>query len=198
MLTKEEAKKIMEVPGEVRGAALKTDQDYILMREGKEGLKAFQKRVSDLGIDLKYESIEPTSFYKIGIDLAQLLLMEELFGFKNEDFKDLGSYEPKLSFLLKFFVRYFVSMDKLLQQSPTMWRDHYTIGGLEVVEFDKDKRKLILRLKDFSIHPVYCAVFSGYFSKITEMMTKTSKVNCVETQCTFKGSSEHIFEIDWV
>jgi len=56
-LTKEFAQKLMEIKGEVRGVAFRTDTEYILREKGEEGLKKLEDKMARLGYPIKYKKL---------------------------------------------------------------------------------------------------------------------------------------------
>lgn len=195
-LTKELAQKLMEVKGEARGMTLKTDWQFILLKEGKEGLKKLEDRMAELGVPIKYKEIKSMDFYPIGLDVISMLAIKELFHFDEKDFEEMGGSAIKFSLILKIFMKYFVPLRSIANQVPKMWREHYTIGDLEMPEFSEGEKYIILRLKNFRVHPIYCISTKGYFSKIAEMLVKSS-VDCEETKCVFRGDEYHEFLLKW-
>ena len=63
-------------------------------------------------------------------------------------------------------------------------------------EFDEKEKYAILRLSNFEVHPIYCTVFKGYFSKVAEMIVNLP-VKCEETKCAFLGDDCHEFLLKW-
>jgi len=196
MLTKKEAEKLMKIEGEARGVAIRDDLNFVLEYKGKEALKKVEDKMAELGYPLKHKEIKPMDFYPIGLSIASVLIIKELFNFKEEDFKKWGASVVKFSIFMKIFMKYFGSFKLIAEQIPSMWRRHYTIGSLEMPKFSKEKRYVILRLRDYKIISSQCSVFKGYFSKVCEMVIKSS-VTCKETKCMFKGDKYHEFLLTW-
>lgn len=197
MLTKEKAKKLVqEMKGEVRGVALKDDLDYILETRGEQDLEKVEQRIAKLGYALKRKDIKSTNFYPIGLGVILSLTIKEIFNFTEKDFEKMGFSEVKFSIFVKIFMKYFSSLDLVAEQLPNMWRKHYTIGELEMPEYSRKEKYIILRVKNFKMEPMYCSLSMGYFSKVAEMLVKDS-VTCKETKCMFKGDPYHEFLITW-
>lgn len=195
-LTKELAKKLMETEGEARGANLKTDWEVILSRYGDEGLKKLEAKMAELGYPIKYDEIETMNFYPIGLDALSILSIKETFNLSDQELKKLGAAAVKFSLFLKILIKYFPSLNLLAKEAPKMWREHYSVGDLEVVETNEKEKYIILRIKNFGFHPAQCANLQGYFSKILQMAVK-APVTCEETKCTFRGDAYHEFMIKW-
>ena len=196
MLTKQEAENLMEIRGEVRGMTFKGDLDFVLEDKGKEGLKKVEAKMAELGFPLKYKEIRPMDFYPMGLSPISLLTIKEVFNFNKKDLERWGASVVKFSLFMKIFMKYFGSLKLIAGQISMIWRKHYTIGELEMPEFSEEKRYAILRLRDFKIHPTYCSIYIGYFSKTAEMVVK-SPVTCQETKCMFQGDKYHEFLLTW-
>lgn len=197
MLTKEQAKKMVEqTQGEARGVALKDDLDYILELKGEEGLKKVEKRMAELGYPLRKKDIQAMSFYPMGLANLFLRVIQEVFDFKEKDLEVWGSSIVKFSLFTKVFLKYFGSLSLIAKEAPKIWRDHYTIGELEMSDFSDKKRYVVLRVKNFKVDPIHCGILIGMFSKISQMVVK-NPVTCKETKCMFKGDSYHELTITW-
>lgn len=198
-LTKEIAKKLMEIKGETRGVTLNIDREYILKEKGEEGLKKLEEELEKLGYPIKYKKIETLAFYPVGLRAISLLAIKKVFNFDDEKIEEMGFFATKKSLIIKLFIRYFLSLQRVFfKESPKMWRKHYTIGELAPVELNEEKKYAILRLKDFNLHPVYCHYLEGYISGLIQLMVKNPKIICEETKCTFKGDEYHEYLIKWL
>jgi len=196
MLTKEEAENLMKIEGEARGVALKDDLDFVLEKKGEEGLKKVEIKVAELGFPLKYKEIKPMDFYPMGLANLFLLVIREVFNFDEKDLEEWGASIVKFSIFTKIFMKYFGSLKLIAEQVPKIWKKHYTIGDLEMPEFSKEKRYVVLKIRNFKVHPIHCSILKGMFSKITEMVVK-SPVACKETKCMFQGDEHHELLLTW-
>ena len=69
--------------------------------------------------------------------------------------------------------------------------------NFEVAREDRSEIS-ILRLKGFSLHPIYCIYLGGYFRGVTQMLVKTPRLTFEETKCTFRGDEYHEYLIKWL
>jgi hypothetical protein len=197
-LTKDIAKKLMEIEGETRGVVLKTDGEYILKEKGEEGLKKVEEELEGLGYPIKFKEIKTMDFFPVGLRVISLLTIKKIFNFDDEKIKEMGIFATKVSLIIKIFTRYFLSVKRVFYvEAPKIWRKHWTIGDLMPVEINEEKKYAILRLKNFSLHPVYCKYLEGYFPGPFQLMIKSSKMTCEETKCTFRGDEYHEYLIKW-
>jgi hypothetical protein len=195
---KEEVQKLMELEGEVRGVTLIIDRDYILKNKGEEGLKRIEEELRRLGHPIKYKEIETFSYYPVGLRALSLLAIKKVFNFNDEKIKEIGFFGTKVSLIIKFFIKYVFSAQKVfLQEGPRIWREHWTIGRLVPVKLDEEKKYAVLQVKDFKLHPIYCVFLSGYLSGLFSMIVKSPKITCQETKCSFKGNEYHEYLIKW-
>ena len=197
MISEKEIKKILaSVKGEIRGIGLRTDWEYVLHKEGKEGLQKLEKTLQKYGINLRFSEIEDMDFYPLSWDLISLLVIQDLFGYKEEDLLRMGETAAKFSLILRLFLKYFVSLKLVLSQATKMWRSYYTIGRLEPVELNEKEGYVRIALKDFDVHPIYCTVLRGYFEAIAKMIIG-KEVTSQEEKCSFRGDDYHQFKISW-
>jgi hypothetical protein len=196
MLTKEKVKKLMEIKGEIRGNGLKEDADFILESKGEKGLEELEARMVELGCPVKYREILPMNFYPIALDVISLIVIKEMLNLNDKEVEKMGASAVKFSLFMKVIMKYFVSLKSFANQVSNMWRRYYTTGNLEMPEFSEESKYMVLRLKNFKIHPIYCNIQRGYFSKIAEMLVKSS-VTAKETKCVFRGDEYTEFLLTW-
>lgn len=192
---KEIAKDLMKIKGEVRGIVFKTDFEFVLKEKGREGFEKLRKKLEEIDSPINYEKINPMGFYPIGLRAISLLVIKNVFGFNEKKIKEIGAFAPKFSFVVKIFLKYFFSVQKMAEQVPKMWRKHYTIGELRA-EVNEKERWGILRLENFIVHPILCPYLEGYFLTILKMITN-SEVVSEEIKCNFKGDKFHEFFLRW-
>lgn len=191
-------KGLSSIEGEVRGVTLKTDGEYILKEKGKEELKKVEKKLQEWGFKIEYDKINNMIFYPAPLRIASLLAIKEVFGFDDEKMKEMGVYATKISLIIKLFLKFFVSIERVFyKESIRIWGKHYTFGKLIPVELNEEKKYAIIRVEDFNLHPIYCYYLGGYFSGILQMLIKTPKINSEETKCYFRGQNCHEFLIKW-
>jgi hypothetical protein len=197
MITKEEAKEIMKIEGNVRGEGILTDFEYVRYREGEEGLKKLKEKLIELGWPIKFEEIKSTEWYPVGLDVLKTLVIKDLFNWTDKDIFEMGAYSARISFLLRMFLRYFVSPQKVYQESPKYWKKNFDVGELEVPEFNEKEKYMIFRLKNLKLHPISCINFAGYFLQVAKYVIKSKEITIEETKCIFKGDPYIEFVIRW-
>lgn len=196
IITKEIADELMKIKGEVRGIAPKSHVQFVVEEKGEEVFKKVEDKMTELGHSVKYKNIRPMSFYPIGLEAVTLLVVKELFNLSDEELREIGEYQTKISLIIKLFMKYFVSMKVVAQKAPIMWRKYYTVGDLKVVELNEEEKYVILQIKDFKIHSPYCRMLEGYFASVVKMIVNEN-ADCKEVKCPFKGDNYHEFLIKW-
>ena len=115
-ITRETVKKLMAIPGEARGVTLKVDWEFILRKEGKEGLEKLERKMAELGYPLKFEEIKTMDFYPIGLDALSMTVIGEVFNYDKQKFIEIGETALKFSIFLKVFLKYFVSPKQAIDE----------------------------------------------------------------------------------
>lgn len=196
-ITKEEIKKLMEVPGKVRGQVFLTDLGYVKEKKGEKGVELLKKKIKEWNIPLGYDEAKPMEWYPVGFRAISLLAIKEVFGWGDKEIFDLGNNAPKYSFIVKMLMKYFLSAKRSFQESPKYWAKHYNVGKLEAHKFNNKEKYLILHLKEFKIHPILCTLYSGYYLRIAQYVIKSEKITIKETKCQFLGDPYHEYVIRW-
>lgn len=196
IISKDEINNFLKMKGEAKKIVFKENMDFIIKEEGKEGLKRFEETMRMLGQPMSYRDMKSMDFCPIGLLALGLEVMKRLFGYDDDKFVEAGRFEPKTSFLLKFAMKYFFSLERLAEELPRAWSMYFTFGELEAKELNKEEKYIILEVKDFDIHNIFCRLFEGYFPAVVEMIIQ-KKCRCKETKCTFRGDDHHEFLLEW-
>lgn len=196
MLNKEIAKELMKKEGEVRGIVFITDREFVIKEKGQFGLKKLQEELEKLGYPIYYKEIRSMDFYPIGLRVISLLGIKTFLEFSDEKIQEMGVAAPKLSFLIRIFSKYFLSIKIMAKRGPIIWRKHYTKGDLKVSDLNEEKRYIILQLSNLDLHPIFCKYLLGYFSTIGRLVVK-NPVKVTEKECVFLGGNLHKFILEW-
>lgn len=198
-LTKKSAQDLMEIEGEARGVTFKTDFQYILKEKGEKGVKKLEEKLKEVNCPIDYKKIDTLAFYPLGLRIVSLIAIKEVFNFDEKKIEEMGRYAPKISLIVKLLLKYFISPKKaIMKETPRGWRKHYTLGELEPVEYNEEKKYFRVRIKNFKILPLYCCYYlKGYFCGVIEMLTGASGVTGENKKCVFKGDKYHEYLIKW-
>ncbi len=195
-ITKEEIEKLIKMPGKVRGEVLRTDARFILDKKGKKGLEVVQKDAKRLGISIPYETAEPLGWYQVGLRALSFMVIKKALNWGDKELIEMGYAAPAYSFVVRLLIKYFISFEKVLKESPKYWKKHYTVGRLEARKLDMKKKYFILRIHDFKAHPLCCVFYLGYFKRMAEFGGQKN-ITVKETKCMFKGDPYHEFLVTW-
>jgi len=197
IISEEQSDNLMRLPGEVTSVSLKNDLDFVLREEGEEGLKRLEKAMANEGFPIKHKELKSGKVYPFRMAIALIIVIQRLFNYDNDKLREMGRVEARISsFLIRVFMRHFISLERVAKEVPTMWKEHYNVGQPRVMELNKEKKYVVLRIEDFHSHPFICQVHQGYFPAMVEMVVGT-KVSCQETKCIFRGDPYHEFLLKW-
>ena len=195
MLDKEELKKIFQLKGETRGVVFQTDAQYILMKEGEDGLKELEKRAAELGFKIPYRTVKPLDWEPIGLRIISLLLIQDTFGWSDSKIREMGYFAPNVSFIIKLLMKYFVSIEKTIKNAPRYWVQHHTVGELIVDKADQKQKEIIIRMKAPEFHPIFYTYLEGYYERVARF-TNPDMV-CQHSKTIIDGELFHIYKIKW-
>jgi hypothetical protein len=197
MISKERAKKIANIAGNIRGSALLSDVENIKRRMGGEGLERFQRAMEECGYPVKYDGIKAMEWYPIGLRVLSLAVLEDIFGWKDDDYRDMGDNAPKYSFIVKLMMKFFISPEAAFGKAPEYWKKYYSVGTLEIGKFDEAAKEVTLSIRDFKTIPLYCRYLEGFFRRLMQYLRPNDDVRCEEIRCELEGEEYHEFRISW-
>ncbi|MBD3208299.1 MAG: hypothetical protein GF370_02520 [Candidatus Nealsonbacteria bacterium] len=195
-LSNQEIEKLMELPGTVRGAGMKSYGQFILEKEGEEALKKLEKEMASLGHPIEYRQLRTMDLYPFGLEALTLISIQKLFDYGPEEYREMGRFEMKVSLLIRLFMKYFISLERVIDEFPKICRKHFSVGDFKVKEFNKEEKNLTVRVEDFYFHPLHCNVLMGVFLEALRMIMKKD-VEGKEIKCIYKGDDAHEFIFHW-
>ncbi len=193
----DEIEQLMAIKGQVRGAVFETDAEYIRNKHGSDGLEKVEAGLRALGYELNYAGVSSMEWMALSLRALSFLVMKDVFHWSDEDIVAMGDAAPKHSFIVKLFMKFFISPHVAFSHAPEYWIKHYDLGRLEAVSLDEETRNAVVHLYDFTLHPVYCRYLEGYFGRLFKFMFPNAKVNVRETDCICNGDECHEFLVDW-
>jgi hypothetical protein len=197
IISQKEFEEIKKIPGEIRGLALKGEVGFILKKKGETGLKRLKEAMANYGYPIEYFKVREMGFSPLATDVLHLVLMKKLFNFDDKDFEELGEFYTKVSFLFRLFAKYLVSLERATAAVPLIWKRYQTSGQIAVTEIQKEKKYAILRIDNFSPHPIYCPILRGVFSNMLKLVINVPKVTAQETKCPFRGDEYYEILLKW-
>ena len=197
MISKEEAKRIADIPGSIRGSAFLSDSENVKHMMGEEGVQKFLEAMEELGYSVGYGDIKAMEWYPIGLRVLAFVVLKNIFDWKDDDIRRMGDNAPKYSFIVKLMMKFFMSSEVAFSKAPEYWSKYYSIGTLEVGKFHESAREVHLYIKDFRTLPLYCRFLEGFFRRLMQYLRPTDDVRCEEIKCVFEGEQYHEFKISW-
>ncbi len=196
---KETAQRLKNFPGNVKGEALRNHAEYIKLKEGEEGLKKLEEKMAELGFPINFQKIKSLHWINEGINSLMIVTAKEIFNWTDEDVFEMGRTAPKISFITKTAIQYYlVSVEKIAKNANKYWDKYYDFGSLEMKTFDKDRKIGIFREKGFKTHPVVCTMHAGYFKGVIELVVGENKeVDVKQTASVHEGEEYNEYLIKW-
>jgi len=195
IISKEEINRLLKIKGKVRGIVIKNLQGFLIKEEGQGGLKKLEDTMEKLGHPME-SNIKSMGFYSLGQEALLLVIIKKLFGYNDKKFQELGAFESKRATIIETLIKYFISPRKVVKEASRFWRKYYTVGDLEVTDFNKKEKSLIVRIKNFNYIKEGCQIFVGFFPNVVRLVFG-SKASCEEIKCTYKGDEAHEFLLKW-
>lgn len=194
---KSDADQIMSIPGNTKGNSLKTDAEFIVSRQGQQGLSELEEALALLGYPITYHDIRGFDWHPEAQAVLGIFVAMKLFSWEEDDLFDMGYAAPATSLIVKMLMR-FVSVEATFRQAPSVWGRHYDFGTFETVEFKKDKNEIVFRVADYPFFDYMDPYFDGFLTKTLELVTASSAVEVerfacekeIETCREYKGTWE--------
>jgi hypothetical protein len=193
------ADEVMGKEGNVKGEVFRTHETYIRYREGEDGIGKVEEKMKEIGYPMEFKLIKTGEWYKEGLSVLVILVAKEIFNWEEEDIYDMGNSAPKHSFIVKMFVKHFVSVKDIFQKAGQYWDKHYDFGSLEKGEFNEEEKYITIRIKDYSPHEVVCGpYFKGYITRIAQLSLRSEKIETEQIKNVFHGDPYNEYIIKWV
>ncbi|HBH45774.1 MAG: hypothetical protein A2445_01345 [Candidatus Jacksonbacteria bacterium RIFOXYC2_FULL_44_29] len=200
IFTEQEVENLLELEGDVRGVAFQGVADYILKKKGADGLEQIEAKMRAWGVaNFRYQEIKHMAWYPIGWGALFTLASMEVFGWEMREIREMGQNAPKVSLIVKIVFKLFHDIDKLAQQIPGFWRKHYTVGSVEVVSIDHEKKEMLIKYLDCHFHPALCRYVEGYTETVIQFTRPAGSLAKVrEIQCSFKAKVDYeLYRVTW-
>ncbi len=200
-ITRKEVEEAISNPAKIKGLILK-EGIYKELKEklGNDGIKIVEKEAKGLGFSFSPAEIKDLEWYPAGTLIGIFFILQEKFNFKEKDFAELGEIAPKISSTIRLLMKYFAIPEKIAKiAAPRLWKRFFNQGKVEVCEFKDSKTEgsLIVRVKDFKLHPLHFFYLGYYFLGITKLAKKFKEVRVKETKSPFGGDEYQEYLIRW-
>ena len=195
---KREIRELKKLTGKERGEDIKYLINYVRQKKGSDGLDKVIAKLKKNGYKLPdIDKIDNMDWIPISLVNIFFIAAVKIFYLQEEDILEMGKDALSFKKLLRFYIKYFVSVEKTFKIAAGNWRKHYSFGEVETSDYDAKKKTIKLTLRNFKTHPFTCIYLMGVFSKVAEMVTGNKKIIAQETKCIFKGDSSHEFTFNW-
>ena len=168
--------------------------EYIKNMRGTEGVNMLFKELKRRGYNYDFRKMNKNEWVPIEVRREFMHIIVELFGWDERHIYNMGLNNPRISPVVKLFFGLFINIQRVFEESPELWRKHYSGGTFEFADFRPGYGKLILR--DFDVDPLFCKYLEGYFMGILKI-AKVKEPKVVETKCTFRGDEYHEYVGTW-
>jgi hypothetical protein len=196
---KELADEIMKQEGNVKGEVFHTHFSYIHYKEGEAGIQKLEDKLAELGYPLKFKEVKTDQWYKEALSALVIVLAKELFNWSEEDVFEMGNSAPKHSFIVKMFVKHFISVKDVFERAEQYWSKHYDFGLLEKGEFNEEKKYITVKIKGYAMHELVTGPYmKGYITRIAQLSLKSSKIETEQTKNIHHGDPYNEYIIKWV
>ncbi|PIS38803.1 MAG: hypothetical protein COT34_01740 [Candidatus Nealsonbacteria bacterium CG08_land_8_20_14_0_20_43_11] len=196
-LSKEEARRLVEIPCLTRGEEISGAFNYIKVKYGQDGLKKVEENLKELGQPISFSELRLTAWYPEGLNVLVILAGQQAFGWTEKDIFEIGRDIVKVSFIAKILVKYVVSAKQTFELSSQQWHKFVSCGKLEPFVYNEEQRYAIWRLKGYKFHPLICPFLGGYFLGLAQNIVRSDKITIEETACMFKGAAYHEYTLRW-
>lgn len=194
----QEAAKLMNIQGNVRGEVLIGNLRYLKIKEGEKGMVLLGDRLKELGFPLRLHSFKSLKWYPEFFSVLIMLAIKEIFKWQDKDIFDMGNAVPKSSFVVQVLIKHFSSRKLIFNEYPNYWRAHFDFGSLEIIDFNDEKRYFVFRIRGYKFHSVACLYYAGYFLRIAQFGIIGGKAEVEEIRCAQKDNIDyHEYKIKW-
>lgn len=196
----EELKELMKNPGKIKGTSFLGDIQYVREKKGEEGLKKIEEETKKLGFPIEFNKIKENDWYPIGLRLVCFTATLNVFNWGEKELAEIGQSSPKVSFIVRLFMKYFISPEKIFRGAPRIWKRYYTTGTLKTMDFYRDEKGgwAILRVERMKNHPMSCFFIGNFFIGAFKLAEpRFMDIGFEETKCAYKGDEYDEFLIKW-
>lgn len=160
--TREETVKRIKGVGTVSGSCINAIFTYLDFIGKKDSIPEIIERARAYGEQIDPSKVDSLEKYPISEEVALLFAVYDVLGWNESNIKELGRNVPRVSLLVKFFLKHFISLEATTSQAKMYWRRHYDFGALEVTSPDLPGGNYVVEVTGFDIHPLYTEFLCGF------------------------------------
>ncbi len=183
--------------GELRGAALKTDERYIKKNGGNEALSKIETLLQSWKHPIDYSSIKKMQWIPATTRVYSLLAIRELFNLDDTAVYEMGCDGAKFSFIVRIMTKFIKSSTGSIEAVQKNWSSFFSIGSLEVSFFDIQTQNGSVIIRHINMHPIFCLYLAGFFSTLLQNYFPGKHISVTETKCSFQGDAYHEYTMHW-
>jgi len=189
---------LFQKEGHIKRHQVKSILKCIERKEGPDEFKKLKKEFKKYNPSFDIDKINHSDWINEGESVFIILLAKDIFNWNDKDIFELGMETGKVSFLLQLFTRYFISIDTIYANAPNYWKKHFDFGRVEMIELNKEKKFIKLRVYGYDFDESICKFFhSGYFYSLASISVKTKNLKVEETVCVHHGGEYNEYIINW-
>ncbi len=195
---KEVADELMSQNGNVRGEVFRTHAEFIKYKEGEEGIVMVEDRMRELGYPVDLVKTQTGDWHKEALSVLVIVVAKEIFDWTEDDVYEMGNSAPKHSFIVKMFIKQFISVKDIFEKAGQYWEKHYNFGTIEGGEFNEEEKYITVKIKDYRFHELVCGpYFKGYLTRIAQFSIKSKKIETEQIKNVFNGDPYNEYLIKW-
>ena len=90
--------------GEVRGAVLCTDSEYLQRHMGEATLRSVEEEAKNIGYPIEYDKINRMDWYPIGNRMVSLAAIKKTLDWGDQEMEAMGFLAPRYSIITKLML----------------------------------------------------------------------------------------------
>ncbi len=195
---KEIADKLMSQEGNVKGEVFRTHANFIKHKEGEDALKKVEEKMKELGYPLEFKKVKTGDWHKESLSALVIVVCKNIFNWERKDVFEMGNMAPKHSFIIRMFVKHFISLKDVFEKAGQYWDRHYDFGSMEKGYFNEKEKRLVLKIKGYIAHELVTGpYFRGYITRIAQFSLKSQKIETEQTKSVHHGDPYNEYVIRW-
>jgi hypothetical protein len=171
------------------------DIKYIKNKKGAEGITKLNNKLSEMTAGFKISDIEKLKHTEMVPVLFRAKFLDACLSVLDNDatkIRAMGREHPKNSLIARHFLGYLINPIKIISHAPSYWKEHYTVGELEVLQMDENYVRFCI--KNFKLSKLFCIHMVGYIEGLCDI-AKVKNFSCKEIKCIHEGAEHCEYEI---
>jgi predicted hydrocarbon binding protein len=179
-----------------RGTLFLANAAFVRKIGGVDALAKVESSLASRWPAFKFASVDEKDWLPLKMRVDFLETCKAELGWDDKRIYQMGEESVKYSFIVKFLMNYFMTIQKALAHGPEIWQQNYRAGRIEVRENSKDRGRLAIF--DFATSPIMCTYLAGYFHGVGLQIAKAKALSVEEVKCVHRGADHCEFVFKWV